>query len=155
VRMRWLIVATVLLVAGLSASGVAFSSKAPISSTTTLRFKLQAVAGEQIDLGQAGESLGDEFVSSSNVLKQGSKVGRVESVCTITNTAPMTTLCMATLHLRSGQISLMGRVPGNALAGQSPIRVAVVGGTAAYRHSHGSATVQASATSTMTLVLTP
>ena len=72
----------------------------------------------------------------------------------MTNTDPMTTVCHAALRLDGGQIALMGRVPGEALSGEANIKIAVVGGTGAYRHAHGSATVD-TVGSIMTLVLIP
>ncbi len=89
--------------------------------------------------------MGDELVSSNLLLKNGTKVGRLESVCTLTNTAPLSTVCEAALRLNSGQITLMGRDPGAALSGQADVKVAIVGGTGAYRHSHGFATVDTTA----------
>ncbi len=153
---RWLAIAITVVVAGLSVStaAVAISNKAPIKSKTTLKFSLQAVAGDNLDLGQPGNSLGDEFVSSNLLLKHGTKVGRLESMCTLTNTSPLSTVCEAALRLNSGQITLMGRVPGAALSGQANVKVAIVGGTGAYRHSHGFATVDTTAAK-LTLVLTP
>jgi Allene oxide cyclase barrel like domain len=153
---KWLVVSITGLIAALTAStaAIAISNKAPIKSKTTLTFALQAVAGDNIDLGQPGQSVGDEFVSSNLLLKKGAKVGRLESVCTLTNTSPLSTVCEAALRLNSGQITLMGRVPGAALSGQADVKVAIVGGTGAYRHSHGYATVDTTAAK-VTLVLTP
>jgi hypothetical protein len=153
-RKIWFIAAGLLLVLTLSVSALAISNKKPISHKTTLTFDLQGVAGDNVDVGQAGESLGDEFVSSSLLLKGGTKVGRIDSVCSITNLSPMTTVCHAGLRLDSGQIEIIGRVPGRALSGQANVKVAIVGGTGAYRHSHGVATVNTT-DGILTLVLTP
>lgn len=142
------------LVVGTSASAIALSARAPISEKTTLVFGLQGVAGENVDLGTPGESLGDQFVSSSLVVQDDVEVGRIDSLCSLTNTEPLTTICHASMQLEAGQISFMGRVPGEALSGQANIKIAVVGGTGAYRHAHGSATVDTVA-SIMTLVLIP
>jgi hypothetical protein len=153
-KKNWIATATLLLIVGLSASAIATSNRAPISGKTTLKFTLQGVAGDNIDLGQPGSSLGDEFISSSLLLQHGSKVGRIDSVCVVTNSTPPTTVCQAGLRLDSGQIEVMGRVPGKALSGQADVKIAVVGGTGAYRHAHGVATVD-TVNSVLTLVLTP
>lgn len=153
-RKAWFIAVGVLLALTLSVSALAISNKKPISQKTTLTFNMQGVAGDNLDLGQPGESLGDQFVSSSILLKNGTKVGRIDSVCSITNLSPTTTVCHAGLRLDSGQISIFGRVPGKALSGQANVKVAVVGGTGAYRHSHGVATVNTT-DGILTLVLTP
>lgn len=153
-KKTWIVAGVVLAVLAVSASAIAISSKKPISHKTTLTFELQGVAGENLDLGVAGESLGDQFVSSSLLLKNSSKVGRIDSVCSITNLSPTTTVCHAGLRLDEGQIELLGRVPGNALSGQANIKIAVAGGTGAYRHSHGFATVDTT-DSILTIVLTP
>jgi hypothetical protein len=150
----WFVIAAILLVGGLSATAVAMSSKARIDSKTTLTFTLQGVTGEEIDLGQSGESIGDEFISSNLLLSNGEEVGSLDSVCTVTNTMPLTTVCDAALRLDSGQITLIGRVPGEALSGEANVRVAVVGGTGAYRHSHGFASIDTT-TSAIRVVLTP
>ena len=153
-RKSWLVAIALLLIVCSSASAIAISRRALIGERTTLTFDLQGVAGEGIDLGAPGESIGDQFVSSSLLLEGGAEVGRVESVCSMTNTDPMTTVCHAALRLDGGQIALMGRVPGEALSGEANIRIAVIGGTGAYRHAHGSATID-TVGSILTLVLTP
>ena len=87
-RKAWFIAVGVLLALTLSVSALAISNKKPISQKTTLTFNMQGVAGDNLDLGQPGESLGDQFVSSSILLKNGTKVGRIDSVCSITNLSP-------------------------------------------------------------------
>jgi hypothetical protein len=151
----WITAAALTIVVALSASAIAISQRAPITGKTTLRFNLQGVAGENLDLGQPGESLGDQFVSSSLLLQHGTKVGRLDSVCSITNLDPTTVLCHAGLKVNgSGEIELIGRASGDGLSGQADIKVAVAGGTGAYRHSHGYVVVD-TANSIMTLVVTP
>jgi hypothetical protein len=153
-RKSWIIAAALTIVVALSASAFAISQRAPIDGKTTLKFTLQGVAGENLDLGQPGESLGDQFVSSSLLLQNGTRVGRIDSVCSITNLDPTTALCHAGLQVDGGQIELMGRASGDGLSGQASIKVSAVGGTGAYRHSHGNATID-TANSVMTLVVTP
>ena len=153
-RRSFILAAAIVTVVALSASAIAISQRAPITGKTTLRFTLQGVAGENVDLGQPGESLGDQFVSSSLLMRQGARVGRIDSVCSITNLDPVTALCHAGLQVENGQIEVVGRASGAGLSGQATIKVAVVGGTGAYRHSHGSATVDTT-NSILTVVLTP
>lgn len=153
-KKTWIVAAVVLALLAISASAIAISSKKPISHKTTLAFEIQNVAGDNIDLGQPGQSPGDELVSSNLLLDHQSKVGRFEAACTLTNTAPLSTVCQAALRLDSGQVALSGRVPGKAFNGDANVKLAVVGGTGAYRHSHGFATVNTT-DSILTLVLTP
>jgi hypothetical protein len=154
-KRKQLAVMTAVLVAGLSASAaMAISSKAPIQSETTLTFKLQAVTGTQLDLGDPGTTLGDELISSNLLLKQGATVGRMESVCTVTSTDPLATVCEVAARLDDGQIALIGRLPGKVFSGEALVKVAIVGGTGAYRHVHGFARVDTTV-GEVTFILTP
>ena len=155
-RKSWIIAAALVFVVALSASAIAISTKnkVPISGKTTLKFDVQPVANENVDMGQAGTSLGDQSITSLLLLQRGERVGRLDAVCSLTNTDPFTQLCHAGLSIDSGQVELMGRISGGSQGGPTRIQLSVVGGTGAYRHSHGNATVDPTG-SGLTLVLTP
>jgi hypothetical protein len=92
----------------------------------------------QLDLGEPGPSLGDQFVLSNNLFRDGRKVGTSGGTCSITFfTADFSTLtanCVLTLSLPRGQITTQGLV---SFTDPQPPVVAITGGTGAYRTAHG------------------
>lgn len=144
----------------LTASTSAFAGgrgdRRPISTKTVIHLRQQVVDGTNVDVDPPGESLGDQFISSSLLLQHGTRVGRMEATCTVTNLTPGAALCEAAMRLNEGQIALMGRVPMDALMGLQPVKVAVVGGTGAYRNAGGFASFTPTQTNAkLTLTLLP
>jgi hypothetical protein len=96
-----------------------------------------------LDLGEPGESLGDESVFSQDLFRQGEKVGTAGVVCTLVRLEPMvsaTAQCVATAELPRGQITLQGLL--TFTDGPSTFRIAITGGTGRYRTTHGVAIVE-------------
>src|SRR4051794_32278970 len=88
---------------------------------------------DQLDLGAAGPSVGDELVVHDTLVNQrGRTVGSDAGVCTFTSVAPPVASCVLTFVLRRGQIATQFRntPPRRKLA-------AIVGGTGAYRGASG------------------
>jgi hypothetical protein len=63
-----------------------------------------------VDLGEKGDSLGDQVVFSSKYLKGGEEVGHDSVVCTITSLERGEAQCVATAWFPSGQITAQGLV---------------------------------------------
>jgi hypothetical protein len=98
-----------------------------------------------IDLGEPGDSLGDQFVSSSDLFRAGEKVGIDGVVCTIVRLVPMvsaTSQCVATAELPKGQITVQGLATFSEETEGEPFRLAITGGTGRYRTAHGEVIVQ-------------
>jgi hypothetical protein len=92
-----------------------------------------------LDLGDQGESLGDQIVFSDNLFRGGKKVGISGATCTLVRLVPrvsVTFQCVGTLSLPRGQITVQGLVSFPE-AEQAPFLVAITGGTGAYRTAHG------------------
>jgi hypothetical protein len=96
-----------------------------------------------LDLGEPGDSLGDQSVFSQDLFRQGEKVGTAGAVCTLVRLVPMvsaTAQCVATAKLPRGQITVQGLL--TFTDGPSRFPLAITGGTGRYRTAHGVAIVQ-------------
>ena len=76
----------------------------------TIRLTATSFADKDIDLNPPDLSLGDYFVATENLFRQGTKVGTDHATCTITRLQPRTgapkrfaAQCLATLVLPEGQ----------------------------------------------------
>lgn len=99
--------------------------------------RLVATNGYYVDNDPSGNSGGDLFGSSGDLRRQGEKVGRFTSACTL---VPPGGQCQATLSLSArGGVQIAGNV---RLQGQHS-RVAIVGGTGSFRAARGQATLDA------------
>jgi hypothetical protein len=99
--------------------------------------RLVATNGYFVDNDPSGNSGGDLFGSSGDLRREGEKVGRFTSACTL---VPPGGQCQATLSLRGrGGVQIAGNV---RLQGQHS-RVAIVGGTGSFRTARGEATLDA------------
>jgi hypothetical protein len=97
------------------------------------------VQGASLDLGEQGDSLGDQLVFSNNLFRAGKKVGTSGGICTMVRLVPrvsVTFQCVGTLSLPRGQITVQGLVSFPE-GDQTPFFVAITGGTEAYRTAHG------------------
>ncbi len=111
----------------------------------TIQLTATLFANKDFDLDPSGLSLGDYFVVTENLFRQGKKVGTDHAVCTITRLEPPTGTpkrgalqCVVTLVLPEGQITVQG-VRTGSLSQQQPPRftLAITGGTGAYKTAHG------------------
>ena len=111
-----------------------------------LKLVATEIQSEFLDFGTPGPSLGDELVISEALSRKGRQVGTSGIVCTITQAmAPydvVTFHCVGTLSLRRGQITLQGLIEVQGEEDPGPFRVAITGGTRAYRGAGGEATVR-------------
>ena len=111
----------------------------------TIQLTATSFANQDIDVGPSGLSLGDYFVATEDLFRQGKKVGTDHAVCTLTRLVPRTgtpkrfaVQCVATLLLPEGQITVQG-VRTGSLSAQEPPRftLAITGGTGAYKTARG------------------
>jgi hypothetical protein len=112
----------------------------------TLRLIATELQFEFVDVGASGPSLGDQIVFSESLERFGRDVGMSGVVCTVTHlVAPygVTTFqCIGTLSLRRGQITLQGLIEVQGEDDPGPFKVAITGGTGAYRGAGGEAVVR-------------
>ncbi len=142
-----LAVALALIVGNLTLTSATASSSSSNDHRTTLHLVSNTVDEADLDFNEKGPSLGDQFVFTDNLFKNGKRVGEDHGSCTlvrITGTgasAEFTVHCQVTLVLAAGQITLQGAV---TFTGQGPQTntVAITGGTGAYQTAHGQVRVR-------------
>lgn len=133
----------------------AISKDKPIAGPTTLSFVMKNTGSYFNDIGPSGPSLGDQLTSHNLLLQGGKPVGHLGAACTDTGSQ---LVCTAVLWAQGGQIALTGQLLLSVLDGGGNANLAVTGGTGAFRHVHGQATIQgigSSARSHLVLSLTP
>lgn len=113
---------------------------------TDLRLTARELQSEFLDHGTPGPSLGDEFVFSETLFKDGREVGMSGGVCTVVHAvAPYDVLtfhCVATLSLRRGQITLQGLIEVQGEDDPGPFTVAITGGTGKFKCACGQAKIR-------------
>jgi hypothetical protein len=101
----------------------------------TIRVASVTTELELVDVGAPDFSLGDEFIFSTNLFRQGERVGRGGVVCTITSVRREEAECVATARFGNGQIALQGLVRGDP----ERIVLPITGGSGAYLGAEGAA----------------
>jgi hypothetical protein len=86
-----------------------------------------------VDLGDEGESLGDQVVFSSKLLKGGEEVGHDGVVCTIVSLERQEANCVATAWFDDGQITAQVLVSFT----EDPPVVSITGGSGKYKGAEG------------------
>jgi hypothetical protein len=133
-----LVIATVTLA---SASGPSSSADGTNDDEVrVIRLFGRTVQDTTIDVGQPGESIGDQFVATSNLFRNGRRVGLDGSVCTIVRfqAGVLALHCVDTFSLPAGQITAQGMIV-HTNGPQASFFLAITGGTDAYRTAHGQA----------------
>jgi hypothetical protein len=111
----------------------------------TIHLTASGFADQDVDVGPPDLTLGDHFVVTEDLFRQGEKVGEDHAVCTLTRLEPRSgtaergaVQCVATFVLPEGQITVQG-VRTFALDAQAPPNfvLAVTGGTGAYKAARG------------------
>jgi hypothetical protein len=139
------VVALLLAVVGVSAAAASPSAARSSDDGHVEVIQLTAVDVQDtfLDLGDPGDSLGDQEVFSQDLFLQGAKVGMSGVVCTLVRLQPMvsaTAQCLATVELHAGQITIQGLL--TFTDGPSTFEVAITGGTGKYSTAHGVAIVE-------------
>jgi hypothetical protein len=108
-----------------------------------IRVLATIVQEADLDLGEEGESVGDQFVFSEDLSRHGERVGISGATCTLVRLEPVsaTVQCLATAELAKGQITAQGLVTFSEETEGEPFRLAITGGTERYKEAHGQVTV--------------
>ncbi len=130
-------VMALLLVVGLS---VFSSANAGSSNDETIELVSKLVDSADLDLGEEGFSLGDQFVFTDDLYEDDELVGTDHGACTITRIdEPEVTLhCVATFVLDDrGQITAQGAVTFDESDETPTFTVAITGGTDEFSDATG------------------
>jgi len=141
---------TIALVGSVAAALVAGSvfaatSAGGSSTAATIRLFEHDTSQANLDLGDPGESLGDEFVVAGDTFdhKGGTRRGRLAAVFTTVSTgAGGEANVVASFSLPGGQISTQGLLVTPRLFAGKTLRFSITGGTGRYRHARGEGTIQ-------------
>jgi hypothetical protein len=128
------------------------SSSTPASNNSNDKQRLVLISRTsqeaEIDVGKKGLSLGDYFVFSDKVYQHGKRVGTDGGTCTIVHIKykgktpkAITVQCLVTASLPKGQITTQGLVTFPLAGPSKPFKIAITGGTGAYKTAHGQITV--------------
>ncbi|MFD9903748.1 hypothetical protein [Streptomyces sp. NPDC059063] len=125
---------------GLLALGISAVVAAPAQATSDEVIDL-AVGNNGVvhtDVGAPGLSVGDEFVYADKLSQGGRQIGKDGSSCQVTELegAKITTSCVLSIQLPKGQITAQSLW----VKGSDTVRMAVTGGTGAYRGATGEVT---------------
>ena len=88
---------------------------------------------ESLDLGAEGESIGDQFIFTSKLLKGGEQVGHDGVVCTIVSLKRQEAQCVATAWFSGGQITVQGLIS----YAEEPPALPITGGSGKYEGAEG------------------
>lgn len=151
--MRRKLTIAIALALALAASSLALAANGGKSAhrrdAQTIQLRAASFADKDIDVEPPDLSLGDHFVITEDLFRNGRKVGHDDATCTITRLEPKTgtpqtaaVQCLATLVLPEGQITTQGTRIAH-LDAQEPPRfvLAITGGTGAYKAARGTVRV--------------
>ena len=127
-------------------SALAVGSTAPATSAgsgddddrTTIRVLSTVTEDTFLDVGDPDFSLGDSFIFSSELTRNGDKVGHSGVVCTVTSAVMGEFQCLGTAQFRHGSITVQGLVGTQG----DPSRLAITGGTGAFEGAEGTLLVR-------------
>ncbi|WP_329172909.1 allene oxide cyclase barrel-like domain-containing protein [Streptomyces sp. NBC_01477] len=90
------------------------------------------------DVGDPGLSVGDEFIYADKLFRDGRQIGQDGSSCQVTRLVgeEITTNCVLSVQLPDGQITAQSLW----VKGTTSVRMAVTGGSGAYRGASGELT---------------
>lgn len=134
---------SVLILAGALLLGSFALTTASAADKDRADFWLRAVSNqfENIDVGTEGESLGDYFVFSDDLYRQGRLVGTLEGQCTVTRideeAGAFHQQCLVTALLPEGQLTVQGAIVFEAESDVDRFTLAITGGTGRYDDAAG------------------
>lgn len=142
-------IAKALSVVVMVASVTALTSNTPAAAhdlkTDRFQVTLRGGADHYEDQGPQGPSLGDYFIFRERVFHRGDRVGRDNGRCDVTRAGPgrFALHCTVTVLLRGrGQITLQGLLAFRRGEPGRSLDLAITGGTDAYSHASGTATLR-------------
>ncbi|RDI64159.1 allene oxide cyclase barrel-like domain-containing protein [Nocardia pseudobrasiliensis] len=121
---------------GLSACGTQTSAASPSQQTEILELAVENSDQYAIsDLPPTGTSVGDLSVYSSWLLEDGRRIGQGGGSCQVIQVdgAKVTNQCVLTARLEQGTLTLQSLY----VTGESPLDMAITGGTGAYQDAQG------------------
>lgn len=132
------VIAAIIAVAAFAIATLMPSAGAAGDGTTWIRVNSFLAEERFVDEAPAGESLGDQLVFSSRLMRFGKQVGDLGVVCTITSVRTETFQCVATARFvhwfhGGGQIAVQGLVSGEPTKFALP----VTGGSGAFIEADG------------------
>jgi hypothetical protein len=136
-------VVVVLVLAAAGVTVAAASSSSPQASKhqpQTINLVARRTGSTLLVLAEAGHGpVGNQFLSTDDVYRQGRKVGDDTAVCQFMadlGQAGGRFQCLATLSLPEGQLTAQGLCTQSE-GDDQPFTLAITGGTGAYRTAHG------------------
>jgi hypothetical protein len=127
------------------------SAASPARAGATLHLVAKDGVVTPIDLGTKGFGIGDQYVLSDVLYRDGRRVGRDAATCTVV-TAEGDSICDLVLVLPDGHLLVHGLLP----ASPGTIRLAVTGSTGQFATARGDAVlIQRESSSELTVRLAP
>jgi hypothetical protein len=127
----------VTLLLGAMIAGTTLTVASAGGNEVELRFRAKTTEQTFLDLGEKGDSLGDQFIFHDVLRHAGERVGHDGGVCTITSLEGPAgeAQCLVTAYLSGGQITFQGLI---VETGDPPrFTLAVTGGTGQYEGASG------------------
>jgi hypothetical protein len=151
-KLRLVVVTAVALTLGVVSFASAADNKKDGRKKVTINLTSRSVQEADLDLGATGFTVGDRFVFSDDVFRNGRNVGLLGGECSAVrilpqplppDQEPQSTVvnCVVTLDLGKGQVTGQGLLTFSQETEGKPFRFAVTGGTGPYRTAHGEARV--------------
>lgn len=125
-------------VAALAAGSVAPATGHGEHGDDTIRVISTNTEEEFVDTGESDFTLGDSFVFTSRLSKDGRTVGHTGVECTVTSVAREETQCLGSAKFRDGQITVQGLLSGEP----QRFSFAITGGTGDYEGAEGTLVVR-------------
>jgi hypothetical protein len=125
--------AVALIALGVGAVTPALGSSGDDDKEWTIRVVSVIEEEAFVDLGDEGESLGDQFLFTSKFLKGGEEVGHDAVVCTIVSLERQEAQCVATAWFSDGQITAQALVS----FAEDPPAIPITGGSGKYTGAEG------------------
>ncbi|SDM42921.1 allene oxide cyclase barrel-like domain-containing protein [Allokutzneria albata] len=121
-------------VAAIALAGTALAAT-PAAGVTEMVIKVGNDQFAAVDTGPPGLSVGDSYVYSDTLSRDGRVVGDDGGTCQVTHVTgtTATTNCVLSLRLPEGQITAQALW----VRGTTPLRMAITGGTGRYRDASG------------------
>ena len=151
-KLRLVVVTGVVLALGVASFASAGDNKKDGRKKVTINLTSRVGQEAELDLGATGFTVGDRFVFSDDIFRNGRNVGLLGGECTTVRILPQplpagqepqssTVNCVVTLDLGKGQVTGQALLTFSQETQGRPFTFAVTGGTGPYRTAHGEARV--------------